>query len=135
MARLSGFAQRVIALDVSLRFVRQSQSLRRLHRRRVHRLSVDQAVPWTLLEQRYPTNESDCEKQTSRSAHGYLPPTQWRSEALARVRAYSAVWMSAGRSPSAWPCFCHPLVARLCQWSQTMCTWFGAAVGTVGGAG
>jgi transposase len=31
----------------------------------------------------------------------YLPPTQWCSEALARVRAYSAVWMSAGRSPSA----------------------------------
>src|ERR1700734_2362874 len=44
MTRLPGFAQRVVALDVSLRFVRQSQSLRRLYRRRVHRLSVDQAV-------------------------------------------------------------------------------------------
>src|ERR1700727_3043712 len=44
MTRLPGVAQRVVALDVSLRFVRQSQSLRRLYRRRVHRLSVDQAV-------------------------------------------------------------------------------------------
>ena len=44
MTRLPGFAQRVVALDVSLRFVRQSQSLWRLYRRRVHRLSVDQAV-------------------------------------------------------------------------------------------
>ena len=44
MTRLPGFAQGVVALDVSLRFVRQSQSLRRLYRRRVHRLSVDQAV-------------------------------------------------------------------------------------------
>src|SRR5277367_2954722 len=44
MTRLPGFAQRVVALDVSLRFVRQSQSLRGLYRRRVHRLSVDQAV-------------------------------------------------------------------------------------------
>src|SRR5580698_1148356 len=44
MTRLPGFAQRVVALDVSLWFVRQSQSLRRLYRRRVHRLSVDQAV-------------------------------------------------------------------------------------------
>jgi hypothetical protein len=44
MARLPGFAQRVVALDASLRFVRQSQSLRRLYRRRVHRLSVNQAV-------------------------------------------------------------------------------------------
>ena len=26
---------------------------------------------------------------------------KWRSEALARVRAYLAVWMSTGRSPSA----------------------------------
>ena len=44
MARAPGLAQRVVALDVGLRFVRQSQSLRRFYRRRVHRLSVDQAV-------------------------------------------------------------------------------------------
>src|ERR1700720_1032109 len=44
MTRLPGFAQGVVALDVSLRFVRQSQSLRRLYRRRVNRLAVDQAV-------------------------------------------------------------------------------------------
>ena len=46
------------------------------------------------------TNESDYEKQASRSAHGYLSNTvAFRS--LARVRAHSAIWMSAGRSPSA----------------------------------
>src|SRR5580704_15349165 len=28
------------------------------------------------------TNESDCEKQASRSAHGYLPPTQWRFRSI-----------------------------------------------------
>jgi len=44
MTRLLGFAQRVVALDVSLGFVRQGQSLRRFYRRRVHRLSVNQAV-------------------------------------------------------------------------------------------
>src|SRR6185437_13054705 len=44
MTRLPGFAQRVVALDVSLRFVRQSQSLGRLYRRRVRWLPVDQAV-------------------------------------------------------------------------------------------
>jgi hypothetical protein len=44
MTRLPGFAQRVVALDVSLRFVRQGQRLRRLYRRRVHWLPVDQAM-------------------------------------------------------------------------------------------
>ena len=44
MARLPGFAQRVVALDVGLRLCRERQSVGRLHRRRVGRLSVDQAV-------------------------------------------------------------------------------------------
>ena len=44
MARLPDFAQGIVALDVRLRFGGQHQGLRRLYRRRVRWLPVDQAV-------------------------------------------------------------------------------------------
>src|SRR5579872_5563068 len=44
MARLLDLAEGVIALDVGLRLGYQRQRLRRHYRRRVHRLSVDQAM-------------------------------------------------------------------------------------------
>src|SRR6478752_740475 len=44
MTRLPDFAQRVVALDVGLRFGGEHQSIRRLHSWWVDRLAVDQAV-------------------------------------------------------------------------------------------
>ena len=44
MARLPSLAQRIVAFDVGLRLVRQSQSRGRLYRRRVRWLPVDQSV-------------------------------------------------------------------------------------------
>ena len=44
MARLPGFAQRVVAFDVGLRFGGERQSIRRLHGWWVDRLAVDQSV-------------------------------------------------------------------------------------------
>ena len=44
MTRLPDFAQRVVALDVGLRFGGERQSIRRLHSWWVDRLAVDQAV-------------------------------------------------------------------------------------------
>ena len=44
MTRLPGFAQRVVALDVGLRFGGQRQGLRSLYGRRIHRLAADQSV-------------------------------------------------------------------------------------------
>src|ERR1700727_572932 len=44
MARLPGFAQRIVAFDVGLRFGGEGQSIRRLHGWWVDRLAVDQSV-------------------------------------------------------------------------------------------
>src|SRR5271156_5921627 len=44
MARLPGFAQRVVAFDVGLRFGGKCQSIRRLYGWWVDRLAVDQSV-------------------------------------------------------------------------------------------
>ena len=44
MARLADFAQGIVALDVSLRFGGERQSIRRLYGRWVDRLAVDQSV-------------------------------------------------------------------------------------------
>src|SRR5580698_9782877 len=100
MTRLPGFAQRVVALDVSLWFVRQSQSLRRLYRRRVHRLSVDQAVQQVQnMRLRW---RAGLQRQFDGGEHGLLVVLENQGEDLdhlavsARRLAYT---QDAGRRP------------------------------------
>ena len=83
MTRLPGFAQRVVALGVGVRFVRQSQSLRRLYRRRVHRLSLAQAVQQVQnMRLRW---RAGLQRQFDGSEHGLLDLLENRKRWLDRT--------------------------------------------------
>jgi hypothetical protein len=68
MARLPSFAQGVIPLDVGLRLGGQGQSLRRLYRRRIHGLSVDQ--PMEQVQDMRLGRDASLQRQFDGGEHG-----------------------------------------------------------------